>query len=263
MGGKSSQPIWRWYAGLAALFVVTSAVVARFHPNLGLEIGYFSAGIVIAGAAVAYFCCPGKVYILSSPGFLAVLALLSLLISGIFGVILDEGNEFLRNAVIIGGVAGFGYLITTSVNLHNRIREHTFSLIGNVRFDVEYRQHATRIVSQLPAEVVPFKRIEQIMTTISGQDLLLRGSINIMMNFFELLAIAVITRNANETILREFYKSPVLAYSKKLQNMIVYQKLRGNHSVLSNLVWLVRRWKGELGELDQYERTQQSRAVPN
>jgi hypothetical protein len=50
--------------------------------------------------------------------------------------------DTILSGVIIGGIAGFGYLLTSAINMFVRVRDNAYELMRFVRFDPEYKQHA-------------------------------------------------------------------------------------------------------------------------
>ena len=143
------------------------------------------------------------------------------------------------------GIFVAGWIFTAVMENRSRTVQHTFNLMLNTRFDDNFiksirevsrflRQHGETITEELVERI--YKASEK------GDDLTVRQSIGAILNTYEIVAISVYYRDADEFLLREYYNNLVLDHYQKLSPMISeWRKLDSEAFVYFE--WLAKRWR--------------------
>lgn len=163
--------------------------------------------------------------------------------------------------ILVGSVALGGWLFTSGINLQNRVSQFTLSILFGPRLDKTMLESAKLLFKFCPEKKMIEKiKIEALLESedIDGT-LELRAAISTVMNYYEALALAVRHREADEVVLRLFYRGMLCGELEKYQNYVVYYRRKGSERAFYNWEWLVRRWDGAaLSALDEYKQEKRS-----
>ena len=180
-----------------------------------------------------------------SPSGLAGLAII--MIVSAFFFVPGLGLES-RDTIILIGIlfAITGWLFTSAVNIHNRIKQHTFDLIIRTRFDESYKNSTSLLRTSFSSSTLISKSdASLILAAVEGENKKLRNAIGDVLNFYEVLAISIWYRDANEEILKEYYKDILVGHVKKAFNIFPLWRSTDKEAFIY-VEWLYNRWKSEL-----------------
>lgn len=180
-----------------------------------------------------------------SPSGLAGLAII--MIVSAFFFVPELGLES-RDTIILIGIlfAITGWLFTSAVNIHNRIKQHTFDLIIRTRFDESYKKSTSLLrISFSSSTLISKSDASLILAAVEGENKKLRDAIGDVLNFYEVLAISIWYRDANEEILKEYYKDILVGHVKKAFNIFPLWRSTDKEAFIY-VEWLYNRWKSEL-----------------
>lgn len=143
------------------------------------------------------------------------------------------------------GIFVAGWIFTAIMDNRSRTEQHTFNLMLNTRFDDNFiksiretsrflRQHNDEITQELAEKLYNAKQ--------KGNDLVVRQSIGAILNIYEIIAISVYYRDADEFLLREYYNGLVLNHYKKFSPMIAEWR-KSDPETFVYFEWLAKRWR--------------------
>jgi len=168
--------------------------------------------------------------------------------SGLAGAILLLMTPFWddRAQVYWAGLslALMGWLFSSSVIMSNRLKQHSFDLILKTRFEMIYRDSIRDIRKEFPrmSDVITKKRSKEIFRGKANKEIKLRLAINTLLNFYEVLAISVWFQDADEMILREYFREIIRNFWIQVKNIIPLWRAE-NKDVFTYLEWLCEsRW---------------------
>lgn len=176
-------------------------------------------------------------------------------------VFFNFADTTLRNAVLIGGIALGGWLFTSGVNLLNRVSQYTLSLLFGVRMDSELKKSVRTLIALSDENgIVPESTVsalvcrrttdQKISTRYENDRLDQSLDVWHVLNFFETLSLSVRLREADEDMLKNFFRSMLITGLVRCQHFVRYYQ-RQSPSALENWVWLVKRWGGDTSFLNR------------
>lgn len=159
------------------------------------------------------------------------------------GVVLLTGE--VRGLWLGIGIFVGGWIFTAIMDNRSRAEQHTFKLMLNTRFDANFiksmretsrflRQHSGTITKELAKEICN--------ETEDGHNLTVRQSIGSVLNIYEIIAISIYFRDADEFLLREYYNGLVLSHYEQLLPMIGEWR-KGDPENFVYFEWLAKRWR--------------------
>ena len=163
---------------------------------------------------------PGALDRLFTPGNILFCATLWV-VAGFCVLLLVDSRERLLTAAVTFAV--LGWLVTVAVALQNRIRQHTFELILTTRFNPVYRENAKTVQDYtLKLGVITENMAREISQRKTYKDAKLDKALGLLANFYELLAIAVKHKDADEKILREFFEDILINFFDKIEPLLPF-----------------------------------------
>ena len=101
-------------------------------------------------------------------------------------------------------LALFGYIFTSGISIRNRVKQHTFDLITKTRFNDKYVDGVVVIHRAYDnTNRITKKDIKRIFTNPTEKDVEFRKSLATVFNIYEIIALSVYFKDANERIIRE------------------------------------------------------------
>lgn len=139
-------------------------------------------------------------------------------------------------------IALFGCLFAAAVNLRNRIKQHSFELIFRTRFEVDFLNSTEVLRKKYPiyAEIHE-EEAETIFNGESSENIELRKAINSLLNFYEILAISIYYNDADEFILRTYFKKIITRFWEQVSELVPLWRA-DNPDAFVYLQWLADRW---------------------
>lgn len=138
--------------------------------------------------------------------------------------------------------AFFGYIFAASINLRNRIKQHTFDLLVKTRFDEIFINSETKIhLAYFRKKEISKNDAKRIYNKPDKDDIEFRKSLATVFNIYEIIAISIYYKDANERITKEYYQEMIVSDWKKFWNLL--SLYRGDlPSAFLYLEWLCGRW---------------------
>jgi hypothetical protein len=160
-------------------------------------------------------------------------------------------NPDLHSGLLIGGIALGGWLFTSGVNLHNRVSQFTLSLLFDLRHNSELLK-ASKEVSKLAGtdNIISKETFMELLEKKDDNSIVALNAVWTFVNFFETLSLAIRLREADESILRLYYKRIITNNLYMMQNVIKYYREQSGTS-LQNWIWLARHWNAKTDFLDK------------
>lgn len=140
------------------------------------------------------------------------------------------------------GIFVFGWIFTSALTVRDRIKGHTFDLIFRTRFEGIYLESA-RAVSKAfgNIDIVDMAEAHRIYTSEQNEDIIVRRGVLTLLNFYEVLSISVYYKDADETILKEYFYDIVTSLYRRLQHFVPLRRTV-DPEVFIYLEWLYKRW---------------------
>lgn len=157
---------------------------------------------------------------------------------------LPAASKASGSVIFLGAVAAIcGWLFTSAVQLFNRVRQHTMTLIHETRFNDTYLRNSILIQDRFRAHGHFSEReAEAIIDSDAEADKEFRRALSRVLNFYEYLAIAVFYRDANERLLREFFVIMVVDNFRNAEPFHRVWQRRYGPDAGRNIERLYRRW---------------------
>lgn len=147
-----------------------------------------------------------------------------------------------------------GWMFTSALDIRNRVKQHTFDLMLRTRFEATFLDSMRHIskkfknTDMIPAETA--KHIWDAEEQEEEEEVKIRQNIGNVLNYYEMIAISVYYKDADEDLLREYFNDLVVYHYKLLQNFLPLWRA-ANPEAFVYLQWLNRRWGGEEGAPNQ------------
>ncbi len=140
------------------------------------------------------------------------------------------------------GIFVFGWIITAALTIRGRIKEHSFDLILRTRFEDSYLESA-RVLSKAlrNVDIVDIADAHRIYASGEDEDISVRLSAANLFNFYEILAISVYYKDADERIVREYFYDIITTLYRQLQHFVPIWRVHDPESFVY-LEWLYKRW---------------------
>ncbi len=139
-------------------------------------------------------------------------------------------------------IAIFSWLFTSAINLRNRIKAHTFDLILRTRFESSFVESALGVKEAYPEyDFIPEDEAVRIFNGTAADDIKLRQYVSNQLNFYEVIAISVYYKDADEHILKEYFYEVILEQWKMFQNFIPLWRGKSKEAFVY-LEWLQKEW---------------------
>ncbi|MEC4594016.1 DUF4760 domain-containing protein [Nitrospirillum amazonense] len=234
------------------LSIILSAALSLFLMWIRRKISNDSRVAEIYLRLRSFFSSPANLFVVA----LMVTAFGASWALGAFG---PPPNNF-GPTILVGSVALGGWLFTSGINLQNRVSQFTLSILFGPRLDKTMLEAAKLVFQKHPEKVIVMDDIKKILDKGNVDSTLeLRAAISTVSNYYEALALAVRHREADEVVLRLFYRGMLSAELVKYQHYIIYYRAEVSERAFCNWEWLVRRWEGaSLDALDAYRREKRS-----
>lgn len=111
-----------------------------------------------------------------------------------------------------------GVLLTSAVTLHSQMRDRSFELLKANRDDKNYKDSMGKIVRFLKDHPDLSKQeIVKLYVSTETNDIALCEAIKTVGNFYEEMAIAIIHKEVNEPLLRDFYIGIFVRFYQRIQ----------------------------------------------
>ena len=153
-----------------------------------------------------------------------------------------------REKILLAGLflAVAGWLFTSAITIRNRIKQHSLDLILRTRFDEVYKNSMLNIRTCFSGmTVISEEQAKNIFYAADEEGKKLRSSIVDILNYHEYLALAIWFKDADEIILKEYYKDIILWHYEKLKNVIPLWR-QDEKDAFEYYEWLYNRWKIKL-----------------
>ena len=141
-----------------------------------------------------------------------------------------------------------GWMFTSALDIRSRVKQHTFDLMLRTRFEVTFLDSMRDIskkfknTDMISAETA--KRIWNAEGQEEEEDVITRQHVGNVLNYYEMIAISVYYKDADEELLREYFNDLVVFHYKLLQNFLPLWRAE-NPEAFVYLQWLNRQWGGE------------------
>lgn len=140
------------------------------------------------------------------------------------------------------GIFVFGWIITAAVTVRGRIKEHSFDLILRTRFEDSYLESARILNKALKnVDIVDIADARRIYASGKDGEISVRLSASNLFNFYEILAIAVYYKDADERIVKEYFYDIITTLYRQLQHFVPIWRAQDPESFVY-LEWLYKRW---------------------
>lgn len=139
-------------------------------------------------------------------------------------------------------IAVAGVMFTSAVAIYNRVKQHTFDLIIKTRFDELFKKNSNLVrlnfsnYDEVPSDIALniYNSTDEVLIEV-------RNAVADVLNFYEILAISVWYRDANEEILKDYYKDFIVEHVGILKNFIPIWRTK-NPNAFEYIVWLYNEW---------------------
>jgi len=136
----------------------------------------------------------------------------------------------------------FGTFFISAINLRNRVKQHTFDLINRTRFHNLFIESSRAIhMPYLNVKRISKRDAKRIYTNPNKGDVEFRKALTTVFNIYEVMALSVFVKDANERIIAQYYKDMLLSEWEKFQNVLVLYR-KEIPSAYLYVEWLVNRW---------------------
>ena len=174
-----------------------------------------------------------------TPGRLVIGALL---IGAIIGLVIYWARPQPEGVWFGVGIFVFGWIIMAALTVRDRIKAHTFDLIFRTRFEESYIESARILNKALRnVDIVDMADAHRIYTSEKDGETILRFSAANLFNFYEILAISVYYKDADERIIKEYFYDIVTKLYRQLQHFVPIWRVQAPESFVY-LEWLYKRW---------------------
>ena len=136
----------------------------------------------------------------------------------------------------------FGWIITGALTVRDRIKRHTFDLIFRTRFEQNYIESVRSVRRAFKdIDIVSMAEARRISRSEQGDDIILRTHTANLFNFYEILAISVYYKDADEHIIKEYFYDILNKLYMQLQHFVPIWREKYPEALIY-LEWLYKRW---------------------
>jgi len=156
------------------------------------------------------------------------------------GLALSQGDIIVLLGIMF---AITGWLFTSAVSIQSRIKQHTFDLIIKTRFDDIFKQNSNLIRINFDNNYPVAENIaKEIFYSKDEKKIEIRNAVGDILNFYEILAISIWYRDADDEIYKEYYKDLLIEDMDKLETFVPIWRIKNKEAFIYT-EWLYDKWK--------------------